>query len=424
MSRRFVTPPRLAVAVALAVIAMAPVAMAAASPDPAQVMSVQAAQVRVLATQNLIDAVSATLASVRTELTTALTPHQTSALIIEQSALQVRKTRLIATLAVEQRALTGAIAAQAQAAAEANAALTGGTLASTEPPLLNAIADAGLPAPAAMAAAIDSYLAARHSPLTGLGAVFVADGEATGVDPRLLVAITGGETSFGTYGPAQAIFNPFGLGPNIHFASWSAAIQAAATNLGGPLYRGSGLVTIPEIQARWAPLGAGNDPAGLNGNWQTDISQFYAQLGGNPSGSVMIGTSDTLVSLSPVAPQIGTAGPAAADTALTLLGVPNSADSPDGLNDSQLVQTVYQDQGVTLPGTLAALTTAGVAVQLQDLRRGDAVFFATPGAAVDHVGIYLGGGEFIHAPGPGRRVGIASLYGTPWRQTYATARRY
>lgn len=404
--------------------ATAPVGVAAASPAPAQVMTVQAAQARVLATQSLIDAVSATLASVRTELTTALTPAQTTALEIEQSHLQVRKTRLISTLGAQQRALTRAIAAQAQAAADANAALTGGTLTSTTPPLLNAIADAGLPAPAAMAATIDNYLTARQSPLAGLGAVFVADGEAAGVDPRLLVAISGGETSFGTYGPAQVIHNPFGLGPNIHFASWSAAIQAAATNLGGPLYRGAGLVTIPEIQARWAPLGAGNDPSGLNGNWQTDISQFYAQLGGNPNGSVMIGTSDTLVSLSPVAPQVGTAGPAAADTALTLLGVPNSADSPDGLNDAQLVQTVYQDQGVNLPGTLAALATAGVAVQPADLRRGDAVFFATPGAAVDHVGIYLGGGEFIHAPGRGRRVSIASLYGAPWRQTYAMARRY
>ena len=60
----------------------------------------------------------------------------------------------------------------------------------------------------------------------------------------------------------------------------------------------------------------------------------------------------------------------------------------------------------------------------QALKQGDAVFFAGAGGAIVHVGLYLGGGEFIHAPGPGRRVEIASLYGAPWRTTYAMARRY
>jgi cell wall-associated NlpC family hydrolase len=424
MPQRAPTTHRLAVAAVAAVIAACAAGPAMAAPAAARVMTVQAAQARVLADQDTILALSATLASVRNELSTDLTPDQSNALAVEQSKLQVRKTRAIARLAVDQRALTRAIAAQAQADAAANAALSASTLTSTTPPLLNAIANSGLPAPATMAAAIDSFLSARNSPLTGLGAVFVADGEAAGVDPRFLVAISGGETSFGTYGPAQAIHNPFGMGPNIHFASWSAAIQAAATNLGGPLYRGAGLMTIPQIQARWAPLGAGNDPNGLNGNWQTAIGQFYSQLGGDPSGSVMIGASNTLVSLTPVAPQVGTAGPAAADTALGLLGVPSPADSPDGLNDVQLVQTVYQDQGVALPGTLSGLAAAGDAVQPLGLRRGDAVFFAGAGGAIVHVGLYLGGGQFIHAPGPGRRVSIASLYAAPWRHAYKAARRY
>jgi peptidoglycan DL-endopeptidase CwlO len=123
-------------------------------------------------------------------------------------------------------------------------------------------------------------------------------------------------------------------------------------------------------------------------------------------------------------PPPGTQGPAAAQTALGLLGVPNPADSPDGLNDLQLVQTVYQDQGVSLPGTLTGLATAGTPQAPQGLRAGDAVFFADASGTIDHVGIYLGGGEFIHAPGPGQRVRIASLYDNPWRTSYATARRY
>ncbi|CAN0477267.1 unnamed protein product, partial [Phaeothamnion confervicola] len=46
---------------------------------------------------------------------------------------------------------------------------------------------------------LDGYLASKASPLTGLGAVFVTQSRAVGLDPRLLVAISGAETSFGTY---------------------------------------------------------------------------------------------------------------------------------------------------------------------------------------------------------------------------------
>ncbi len=420
MPRRSPISVRLAIA-ASAGLLVGPLAGAAAA-APAPLPSVQVAQAHVLATQDLIDAASATLASVRTALSTAPTPAAVTALEIQQSRLQARKTVLIARLAVEQRILTRAIAAQA--AADAQAAALNGALVNTTPPLLSTLATAGLPAPGTLATSIDGFLQTVHSPLAGLGAVFVADGEAEGVDPRFIVAISGAETSFGTYGPSQTIHNPFGLGPNIHFPSWSAAIQGAATNLGGPLYRGAGLITIPQIQARWAPLGVANDPGGLNSNWQINVNHYFAQLGGNPSASVMIGVSNSLISLAPATPAVGTEGPAAAMTALGLIGVPSPAESPNGLNDVELVQTVYQDQGVNVPGTLAGLETAGVSVAPQSLKQGDAVFFTGAGGAIVHVGLYLGGGEFIHAPGPGRRVAIASLYGAPWRTSYKMARRY
>jgi hypothetical protein len=395
------------------------VAPAAVAPTP----TVQAAQAQVLATQDLIDAASATLAQVRNELFIATDPATIAALDVQQSRLQVRKTALIARLAVQQRRLNQVIAAQALASQQAGAASLG-LNPSTPPPVLGAIAGANLPAPGPTAATIDGFLQSQLSPLTGLGAVFVADAESVGVDPRLMVAITGAETSFGTYGPAQAIHNPFGLGPSLRFPNWSAAIQAASNTLGGNLYRGAGLVTIAEIQSRWAPLGVANDPMNLNNNWQANVDRYYADLGGNPNGAVIISGASQLVSLSPTIPAPGTQGPAAAQTALGLLGVPNPADSPDGLNDVELVQTVYQDQGVSLPGSLTGLAAAGTAQAPQGLRAGDAVFFADASGTIDHVGIYLGGGEFIHAPGPEQRVRIASLYDNPWRTSYAMARRY
>ncbi len=405
-------------------IAAGPLEGATGQPAPVSIAptpTLQAAQAQVLATQDLIDAASATLAQVRNELFIASDPATITSLNIQQSRLQERKTVLIARLAVQQRRLNQLIAQQAaQQARDASLALD----TSTTPPVLAAVAGASLPAPGPTAATIDGFLQSQLSPLTGLGAVFVADAESAGVDPRLLVAISGAETSFGNYRPSQAIHNPFGLGPNLQFPNWSAAIQAASNTLGGNLYRGAGLVTIPEIQSRWAPLGVANDPLNLNSNWQANVARYYADLGGNPNGAVITAGATQLVSLTPTVPAPGTEGPAAAKTALGLLGVPNSADTPDGLNDVQFVQTVYADQGVSLPGTLAGLAGAGSAAQLNGLRAGDAVFFADAAGSVDHVGIYLGGGEFIHAPGPGQRVSIASLYDAPWRGSYAAARRY
>ncbi len=386
----------------------------------------EAAQAQVLTTQDLIDAASADLALVRNELFSASSPSVIASLTVEEARFQSRKMALLARLATQQRRLDELIAVEAQASA---AAATPGTAASLTlvtqtPPLVAALNALSLPAPGPTASGIDAFLASQLSPLTGLGAVFVADGEATGVDPRLLVAISGAESSFGTYGPSQAIHNPFGLGPQLTFPNWSAAIQAAADTLGGNLYRGTGLVTIAQIQARWAPLGVANDPMNLNSNWQANVDRYFADLGGNPTAPVISGGSTQLLSLMPTPPVAGTEGPAAAQAAMGLLGVPNSADTPDGLNDGQLVQAVYQDQGVVLPATVAGLYATGTPVDPLALLAGDAVFFGNAPGTVDHVGLYLGAGDFIHAPGPGQLVRIASLYDAPWSTTYVGARRY
>lgn len=141
------------------------------------------------------------------------------------------------------------------------------------------------------AAGIDAYLAAKSSPLAGLGEAFVASGARHGVDPRFLVAISGAETSFAAYPPAQAIRNPFGLGPHIVYGSYAEAIEAAARNLAGDLYRGEGRFTLVAIWKRWAPVGAANDPAGLNSNWPRNVSRYFAELGGDPAAPVLAETA-------------------------------------------------------------------------------------------------------------------------------------
>ncbi len=135
---------------------------------------------------------------------------------------------------------------------------------------------------------IDRNLAAVGSPLTGSGATFVEAAAAVGLDPRFLVAVAGHETIFETYGPARVIHNPFGLGPGWIFGSEAEAIRQAARSLKGG-YLDEGRIAIAQIAPKWAPLGAANDPGGLNRSWTAGVGAYYAALGGDPRLPVLLG---------------------------------------------------------------------------------------------------------------------------------------
>jgi hypothetical protein len=155
--------------------------------------------------------------------------------------------------------------------------------------------DHGMPS----AADIDAYLAAKGSPMAGSGAAFVTSGTVWRVDPRLLVAIAGAESSFGriTCGP----FNAWGYGcPNNPFGwtSWADAIDTVARGL-RTNYLAEGRTSVLLIQRKYAPSGAANDPTGLNNHWVANVSRFLLELGGDPQDVDLAGVGGTL----PIGPE-------------------------------------------------------------------------------------------------------------------------
>lgn len=98
------------------------------------------------------------------------------------------------------------------------------------------------------------------------------------------------------------------------------------------------------------------------------------------------------------------------------------ATGPNSFDCSGLTQYVYNKFGVKISRTTYTQVNEGTKVNRNDLKAGDLVFFNTEGS-ISHVGIYIGNGEFIHAPRSGKPVMVSSLSDGYYSKKYATARR-
>ena len=115
-------------------------------------------------------------------------------------------------------------------------------------------------------------------------------------------------------------------------------------------------------------------------------------------------------------------------SARSFIGVPyqwGGESDATGFDCSGLTMAVYQLNGFSLPRTSESQWRTGVPVPVHQLTEGDLVFFATNGnGAVSHVGIYIGKGEFIHAPGTGKGIRIDSLSSDYFQRRYKGGRTY
>ena len=126
------------------------------------------------------------------------------------------------------------------------------------------------------------------------------------------------------------------------------------------------------------------------------------------------------------------AAPAAASTsvldyAATFLGVPYvyGGSSPSGFDCSGFVYYVYNSLGYPLSRMISGMNQSGVYVPKSELQPGDIIIFAnTYTTGLSHVGIYVGNGQFIHAPSSGKVVSYANLNTDYYIAHYYGAVRY
>ena len=181
-----------------------------------------------------------------------------------------------------------------------------------------------------------------------------------------------------------------------------AVIVTGCASAGGMVYKpqpfpmpgGGGAVAVP------APTDTSNPPAAPGRPGSPPIS-------GLPAGA-------------------NTDGYALSSPALSLRGAPyrnGGGDPANGFDCSGFVRYVYQQHGVPMPRAVREQFQVGKSVKRDRLEPGDLVFFSTVAPGASHVGIMIGGDQFIHAPSERGVVRVESLGAQYWASRYIGAKR-
>jgi cell wall-associated NlpC family hydrolase len=101
----------------------------------------------------------------------------------------------------------------------------------------------------------------------------------------------------------------------------------------------------------------------------------------------------------------------------------NGGSDPSGFDCSGFVEYVFAQNGIALPRTVRDQFDVGQPVKPDDLQPGDLVFFTTVASGPSHVGIAIGGDQFVDAPSSRGEVRVDRLSADYWARRFVGARR-
>ena len=112
-------------------------------------------------------------------------------------------------------------------------------------------------------------------------------------------------------------------------------------------------------------------------------------------------------------------------TALALRGIQyrDGGSDPGGFDCSGFTQYVFRQHGIALPRDVKNQFESGTPVKPAEIAPGDLIFFSTVAPGPSHVGIALGGGEFVHAPSSTGVVRVEHLRSAYWSRRFLGAHR-
>lgn len=124
-------------------------------------------------------------------------------------------------------------------------------------------------------------------------------------------------------------------------------------------------------------------------------------------------------------PQTTGIGSKVINTALQYLGIQYKwgGYSTSGIDCSGFVKAVFATHGIGLPRVARDQAQVGTAVSWKELQPGDRLYFCCKGKAIDHAGIYMGEGHFIHSSIGRGGVAVDDINREFWLRTLVAARR-
>jgi cell wall-associated NlpC family hydrolase len=127
----------------------------------------------------------------------------------------------------------------------------------------------------------------------------------------------------------------------------------------------------------------------------------------------------------PGAPAVTIDPAAVVQTARGFRGVPyrNGGTDPSGFDCSGLVQYVFAQHGVALPREVREQYQFGADVRIAGVEPGDLVFFRTVASGPSHVGMAIGGDQFVHAPSSRGVVRVERFSAPYWSSRIVGVRR-